>query len=212
MDAAERKARAVGILVAAFKRLLWETAVAQEQAGSAKHCWVLPQSCLANSTLLCFAWILHTFPGAGAVPGPTAWLGVESSGVTLVQIKLYTTVTAPARALSISCRKPLIANPRGLAASLCHKMQLAWPSWGGLCHKMWPHARSHRARRVPLMAGELITPLEQQQWHTWSFKYDCLGLISVFFLFLSKGEAKIKSLYPISQALIKWSTWAHALR
>lgn len=53
------------------------------------------------------------------------------------------------------------------------------------------------------MAGELITPLEQQQWHTWLFKYDCLGLISVFFLFLSKGEAKIKSLYPISQALIK---------
>lgn len=130
MDAAERKARAVGILVAAFKRLLWETAVAQEQAGSAKHCWVLPQSCLANSTLLCFAWILHTFPGASTVPGPTAWLGVESSGVTLVQIKLYTTVTAPARALSISCRKPLIANPRGLAATLCHKMQLPWPSWG----------------------------------------------------------------------------------
>lgn len=83
---------------------------------------------------------------------------------------------------------------------------------GGLCHKMWPHARSRRARRVPLMAGELITPLEQQQWHTWLFKYDCLGLISVFFLFLSKGETKIKSLYPISQALIKWSTWAHALR
>lgn len=49
MDVAQRKAWAGGILVAAFKRLLWESAVAQEQAGSAKHYWGVSPSHLAHS-------------------------------------------------------------------------------------------------------------------------------------------------------------------
>lgn len=67
--------------------------------------------------------ILHTLPGAK----PQAWLGVECSGVTLVQIKLHSTVTVPAHALPISCRKPFKANPYG--------------PLGGLWGRVTPHAQ-----------------------------------------------------------------------
>lgn len=195
-------------LVAASKRLLWETPVAQELAGSENHCWGALPSGSAISPITAFCAGSRTSsqePARRQAPAtnPRPWVrsGVLRSA-PLLRLHTAAAAAARARALPSSCRamtKSPMPGHRGPAAGSAALVQ-------------HPSAQSCSARWGPLIAGKLIAPVEQQRWRTWRCKYSCLRLISLFFLLLSKEEAKIKSLSPISPALIKWSTWAHALR
>lgn len=183
-DMVERKAWAMGNLVADFKRLLWETPIAQEWAGSKNCCWGTLPSGLAISPIAVFCT-------GSCLPSQEPECQAPSTHPRL-WVRCWVLSSDPDAEVPHSSSSMSPCPSHQLQGHHQCPTTVTWPL--GL-HYYVPNPSAHcwSARWRPRVADKLITPMEQRWWCTQCCKYNCLRLISVFFLLLSKEEAKIKS-------------------